>query len=670
MTGFGYFQEGKYQLAIDQFQRALENKSTFHPARIWLGRAYFQAGFIDNTVDEWQTACDMGYDDNVLRMKLNELLATKGVKRKFNIIDGYSHFDSYYGHKLQKGKFLKPASLLVNGDNNIFVTGFLSKNVVEMDVNGDLKEDFSIGFGGLKKPFGIAKAKSGYYFVSDFEKDLILKLDTHFKKLIEFGGAGITNATFAGPEGMVVDKNGHLLVVDNGNNRIQKFDSDGTFIMSFGSKGNLPGELYRPSGITIDKNGYIYVSDYGNRRIQKFDEDGNFIDIIGEGTLMEPRGLTVNGDTLMVADGPNGIYFYDLKDKFWWVKSSWNGGEFRFANAIDIAFNPVNEALYVADFDRNSVDVFMPSVFKYSDLDVTVNRTHLDGYPVVGQLVTVKARNGRYMTGLTTKNFKILEDKVPVQVFTLDDSFREKNTVIFLADKSRFMQKYNLEIQNAADLILNRREKNDQIKLINVNDKVWTGLDFNSLTRLRMLDKLVENKFTEDCNLGRGLYQAVSEMVLTRNKKAIVLFTAGKFVEEYAFKDYEFEVVLNFAKNNQVPIHIIAFTEENRNLLEKLAKETDGEYFYYFENSRKMRDIYSLIDDQIQKQYILVYKSSFGTDQRKWREVEVFVDVQKLSGRDVSGYFLPPGLKVQRPKEKKATEGNAHGGGAKTPPKH
>jgi hypothetical protein len=122
--------------------------------------------------------------------------------------------------------------------------------------------------------------------------------------------------------------------------------------------------------------------------------------------------------------------------------------------------------------------------------------------------------------------------------------------------------------------------------------------------------------------------------------------------------------VLQFAKNNNVPLYIIAFTEENRDLLERLAKETDGDYFYYFENEKRMRDLYDLIDNQVQKEYVLVYKSSYGTDQRKWREVEVMVDVQKLSGRDVSGYFLPAGLKVIRPAEKKKEGGAGHGGKA------
>jgi sugar lactone lactonase YvrE len=638
--GWTYYQIGKYQLAIESFNKALAAKPKFSPARVWLGKSYFQAGYVENAVEEWQTAVDLGLDDNLLRERLNTLLATRGSRPEFDIIEDYAYFNSIAGHRMAKGAFVKPASFLVTPANEIFAAGFLSRSVAGFDINGRVVASFGPGLTGFERPFGICRDAAGNFFVSDFGRDRIYKFSAGFKKLLEFGLSGITNAAFAGPEGLAVDRNGQLLVVDNGNDRVQRFSADGEFLASFGTKGSGRSELYRPSGVCLDADGNIFVSDFGNHRIQKFDEDGNWLETIGENVLAGPRGLKIRKDLLIAADGPNGLFFYDLRERFWWKKSFWNGGEFRFANAVDIAFSPVNDILYAADFDRNTIDMFMPAPFKYSDLVVDVKKLSTGGYPGMALFVTVAAKNNKPLSGLTADNFAVWEDGVRVPAVSLDRSFAEKNSIVFLSDKSRNMEPFDLEIGNAADYILNARRDADRIKVIDVNEKVWTGLDWDT-SRLRVLDKLREERFTEDVNLGLGLYQAVSETAPINNRKAVVLFTAGVFDPDLAFRDHTFDTVLNYCRNNLVPVFIVAFTEENRVLLERLAAATGGEYYYYFENQKRLKNVYGAIDGQTPRQYILLYQTSRGTAQQKWRDVRVDVSVRDLSGRDTTGYFLP-----------------------------
>jgi len=638
--GWTYYQLGKFQLAIDSFNKALTAKPRFSPARVWLGKSYFQAGDVENALDEWQTAIDLGLDDNLLRERLNTLLATRGGRPEFDIIEDYSYFNSIAGHNLTKGAFVKPASFIVTPANEIFTAGFLSRGIVGLDINGRAMTTFSPGLTGFDRPFGICLDPQGNFIVSDFGRDRVYKFNSAYKKILEFGLSGITNAAFAGPEGLAVDRNGQILVVDNGNDRVQRFSGQGEFLASFGAKGNGPGELYRPSGICLGPEGEIYVSDFGNHRVQKFDEDGNWIETIGENILTGPRGLKVRKDLLVVADGPSGLFFYDLKEKFWWKKTFWNGGEFRFANAVDIAFSPVNDILYAADFDRNTIDMFMPAPFKYSDLVVEVKKLSSSAYPEMALFVTVTTKNNKILSGLTAENFIVWEDNVQVPVVRLDQSFNDKNSIVFLSDKSKNMEPFDLEIANAADMVLNNRRQADRIKVLDVNEKVWTGLDWDT-SRLRVLEKLREERFTEDVNLGLGLYQAVSEIAPINNRKAVVLFTAGVFDEPRAFKNYSFDKILNYCRNNLVSVYIVAFTEENRDLLERLARQTGGEYYNYFGNQKKLKDIYGSITSQVQKQYILLYRTSRGTSQQKWRDVRVDVDVRGLSGRDTTGYFLP-----------------------------
>lgn len=639
-AGFEYYQENKYELAIDFFLRSLENKSHFHIAREWLGKAYYQAGFIDNTIDEWETLLDLGGGDNTLRQKLTYILMSQGESRKYSPVRDYAYVRSYTGHALKKGRFSKPVSILIDPENILMVSGFSSRNVITLDVNGDLVRDLHPGLTGFKNPYGICRHPDGSFYMADFGRDRVLRFDKHLMKTDEFGGSGITNGAFAGPEALVVDHNGHVLVVDNGNNRIQKFDSEGNFLMTFGSKGNRAGQLYRPSGIALGPDGTVYISDYGNARIQAFDADGNYLETIGEGILAGPRGMKRSGDLLIAADGPGGIFFYDLKKRLWWQKNYWDGGQLSSLNIVDVDVNQENNVLYAADLNRNTVDVFMPNVFRSSSLFVDVQRINSRQYPLVGLFIDVRTRDGRPVQGLQPENFQVFEDGVPVSSAELVDEFDSGNSLVFLVDRSVSMEKYTIELLHAADFLLNPRQTADRFSVLNVNEKVWAGSDFDH-SRLRIREALSEQDLREDLELGSGLYRSVTGLIDLFSRKAVVLFTSGRFEVPFAFSDHSLDVITYYARNNHVPLFIIAFTEENRSVLEDLAHATGGQYYYYFGESEKLRRINDDVNALLRSQYILTYETARFQDVKKWRNVELNVDFQGMAGKDSTGYFLP-----------------------------
>ena len=51
--------------------------------------------------------------------------------------------------------------------------------------------------------------------------------------------------------------------------------------------------LDTPSDLYVTENGEIYVADTGNGRIIVGDLEGNLIKVIGEGTLISPKGVFV-----------------------------------------------------------------------------------------------------------------------------------------------------------------------------------------------------------------------------------------------------------------------------------------------------------------------------------------------------------------------------------------
>jgi curved DNA-binding protein CbpA len=112
-------------------------------------------------------------------------------------------------------------------------------------------------------------------------------------------------------QGIAVDKNGTIYISDSDKDRILKFNSNGQFIKAFGSSGNRSGEFSFPGDIVIDSSGLVYVSDAGNNRIQKFNSNGQFMMVFdnsqfAQGFLPSIGGFVVNsaGD-LFVLDKSN-----------------------------------------------------------------------------------------------------------------------------------------------------------------------------------------------------------------------------------------------------------------------------------------------------------------------------------------------------------------------------
>lgn len=639
-TGWTHYQRGNYPLAIETLHRAVAAKPTFAPARVWLGEAYLQAGYPENAAEEWRTALDLGLGDNLLRQRLAFLTGQAAPRPRFDPVADYEPLASFLGHRLRRG-FHKPASLAGLGDNRIAVAGFLSRNVLLLDINGERTAALNPGpLKPFRNPYGIAAAPDGTLWVTDFGRDRILRFDRQGRKLAEFGTSGITNAAFAGPEGVAVDRHGMVYVVDNGNGRVQKFTPDGTWLMTVGTKGRGPDHLYRPSGIALDDQGRLYVGDTGNRRVQVFDADGVHLRSIGEGLLTAPRGLRVRGDLLVVADGPAGLFFHDLRRDLSWTRNYWRAGEFRLADAVDIEFDPERDTLAVADFGRNSVDILAPAVFRHSDLHVRIRRIHTGTWPRITAFVSVLTPDGRRVEGLTPANFKVSEDNLPVPLVSLVRDFHNSTSFLFVVERTPSTARFPLELRSAAERILDPRTPRDRFKVLNAGDRVWTGLDW-SQSRLTILGRVESDRTTDRTRLGKGLYAAVAELVPLHQNKAIVLFTSGDWNPDEAFQEYAPETVAAFAKAHGIPIHIVAFTEENRDLLESLARSTGGRYVPYFTHAKILPEIHAAVTGRSPPEYLLTWTTTRGTDKPKWRDLQVRVDVRGLTGIDRSGYFLP-----------------------------
>ena len=124
------------------------------------------------------------------------------------------------------------------------------------------------------------------------------------------------------PGGVAITKKGEVVVTEVGQNCVSVLSPNGVKLRSFGTKGSGHGQFERPCGVTVDGEGNILVADTLNNRIQKFTAEGQFLTAVGKA----------------------------------------GSGPLQFGLPTDIAFNTINNKVYVMDNRNNRIQVL------YSDL--------------------------------------------------------------------------------------------------------------------------------------------------------------------------------------------------------------------------------------------------------------------------------------------------------------
>ena len=119
------------------------------------------------------------------------------------------------------------------------------------------------------------------------------------------------------PRGVAINKRGEVVVTEGDGNCVSVFSPSGKKLRSFGIKGSGQGQFSRPCRVTVDGEGNILVADTFNNRIQKFTAEGQFLTAVGK----------------------------------------YGSGPLQFSGPTDIAFNTINNKVYVVDNGNNHIQV-------------------------------------------------------------------------------------------------------------------------------------------------------------------------------------------------------------------------------------------------------------------------------------------------------------------------
>ena len=119
------------------------------------------------------------------------------------------------------------------------------------------------------------------------------------------------------PMGVAISKRGEVVVTEENGDCISFFGPSGVKLRSFGTLGSGQGQFNWPCGVTVDGEGNILVADAYNNRIQKFTAEGQFLTAVGK----------------------------------------YGNGPVQFWHLTDIAFNTINNKVYVVDNQHERIQV-------------------------------------------------------------------------------------------------------------------------------------------------------------------------------------------------------------------------------------------------------------------------------------------------------------------------
>jgi len=260
---------------------------------------------------------------------------------------------------------------------------------------------------------------------------------------------------------------------------------------------------------------------------------------------------------------------------------------------------------------------------------------------------TVLDRHNALVSGLDKEDFQVYEDGVlqHIKQFSHEDI---PVTVGILVDNSASMGPKRDDVIAAAMAFARSSNSQDQMFVVNFNDRVSFGLPAGTLftdRRDRLQQAFSGIKASGQTSLYDGLAAGLERLQLgSSDKKVLILISDGG---DNASK-HNLLQVLAMARQSTAIIYAIGIFDEqdddqNPGVLRRFAKETGGAAFFP-ESSSGIPSICEGIARDIRNQYTLTYVPKMASQDGKYRSIEVKAkagDRGRLTVRTRSGYSVP-----------------------------
>lgn len=260
------------------------------------------------------------------------------------------------------GRLLKPRSVAVDGNGNLFVVDMTGR-VQRFDREGRFEALWQMPETDRGKAKGMAFGPGGELWLVEPHYHRVNRFDPQGQLLGQWGEHGTGPGQFWFPRAIAAGVDGDCFVSEYGVvERVQRFRADGSrFLGSFGQPGNRAGEFNRAEGIGTDLQGRVYVADSCNHRIQVFDPTGRWLRAHGApgqgpGEFSYPYDVRIDpsGRQFVCEFGNSRVQVLDAHDRPEEILGGPGSGPDRMNNPWSLCLGAQGD-LYVADAQNHRV---------------------------------------------------------------------------------------------------------------------------------------------------------------------------------------------------------------------------------------------------------------------------------------------------------------------------
>lgn len=275
---------------------------------------------------------------------------------------------------------------------------------------------------------------------------------------------------------------------------------------------------------------------------------------------------------------------------------------------------------------------------------------------------TVMDREGRYVTNLEKKDFRIFEDGVPQEI-SFFEPVDKPFTALLLVDNSGSMRNYVTDLARAANAFVGQLRPDDQLAVATFSDRGRIQFLLEA-TKIRDLHKRIiftarmGDDFTTTFN---AVQLGMKYMKSLPGRRAIILFSDG---EQYGkrvsaksnFRDAEEQEALIYTiRFGAFPTHQPGYLpyvskknddrliERVNSYMEGLALKTGGRS-YQVENVSSLEETFREVAKDLSRQYNLGYYPKESLQPGQLRTIRVKVNLPNLAVRARDSYVVEKNL--------------------------
>lgn len=256
---------------------------------------------------------------------------------------------------------------------------------------------------------------------------------------------------------------------------------------------------------------------------------------------------------------------------------------------------------------------------------------------VVSVAPIVTDRLGRYVPGLTAKNFTVLDDGVPRRIETFDATDSPLSAVLVLDVSGSMLYKIE-EARRSAHAFVDALKPEDEVALLNFNSTTVGWVPFTK-QRGPIHAEIDASRTEGETALYDATGQALKRLKPLKRRKAVILFTDGEDNRSRLSVDQ----VIGIARASEVSIYSVAQGLDERTtlraFLDQLADQTGGRS-YFIGSIEKLSETFRKILKELKSQYYLTYTPRPGLRPKTWHRIQVKVDRPDVIVRARKEYFF------------------------------